>query len=241
VYATEGRYRAALRVKDGKSEDIAVVDVEAAAGKPTAVIDSPAPTDKWATGQTVTFAGHGDDDQDGLLPASAMSWELVLHHCYPGGGCHEHPGQKFPGVKSGSFVAPDHEFPAYLELRLTVTDSEGKQSTSSVQISPQTAQVRMTTSPAGSPVTFGGDTLSTPFTRTVIVGTSITVSAPTQLVLQDGRMRVLTGWSDGGAPTHTIVVPARDITYTAKYRDCQGTWGRACGNPGPPPKGSAPR
>ena len=30
-----------------------------------------------------------------------------------------------PSVASGSFVAPDHEYPSYLELRLTATDSGG--------------------------------------------------------------------------------------------------------------------
>ena len=48
---------------------------------------------------------------------------LVLQHCPS--NCHTHPLQTFAGVASGSFTAPDHEYPSYLELRLTATDSGG--------------------------------------------------------------------------------------------------------------------
>lgn len=240
-YAAEGTYKAALRVRDGQAEDIAVREVEVAAGKPTAVIDSPAPGDAWAAGETVTFSGRGRDAQGGQLPASALAWELILHHCYAGGACHAHPVDTFAGVAAGSFVAPEHEFPAYLELRLTVTDQAGRRSTSSVQIKPRTVEVTFAADPAGSPVTSGGDTLPTPYTRTVIVGTSITVSAPTALTGRDGRMRVLEGWSDGGEPTHTIVAPETATTYTAQYRQCLGTYGRACGTIPLPGKGGSPR
>ncbi|WP_213453415.1 PQQ-dependent sugar dehydrogenase [Rhizomonospora bruguierae] len=242
VYAEQGVHHAALRVRDGAGlPDIAVRDIDVAAGKPTAVIDSPVPTDTWATGQTITFSGRGVDDKDGTLPASALTWQLVLHHCYPGGACHQHPAEEFIGVSSGSFVAPDHEYPAFLELRLTVTDSDGQQSASSVQISPRTVNVTVTADPAGSPLTFGGETLPTPFMRTVIVGTSITVSAPTTLTLVDGRVRRFVDWSDGGAPTHTIVAPEADTVVTATYHECRGTYGRACADIPRPDPGTPPR
>ena len=46
-----------------------------------------------------------------------------MQHCPS--NCHSHPVQSFAGVAGGSFVAPDHEYPSYLELRLTATDSGG--------------------------------------------------------------------------------------------------------------------
>ena len=58
------------------------------------------------------------DAQDGALPASALSWSCALEHCPS--GCHEHALQTFDGVDHGSFAAPDHEYPSYLELTLTV-------------------------------------------------------------------------------------------------------------------------
>ena len=46
-----------------------------------------------------------------------------MHHCPS--NCHTHAVQTFSGVASGSFAAPDHEYPSWLELRLTATDSLG--------------------------------------------------------------------------------------------------------------------
>src|SRR3712207_8768640 len=54
--------------------------------------------------------------QDGTLPASALTWSLILHHCPS--TCHTHPVQDLVGVAHGSLSAPDHEYPSYLELKL---------------------------------------------------------------------------------------------------------------------------
>ena len=75
----------------------------------------------------IAFCGHATDAQDGTLPASALSWTLVLQHCPS--TCHTHPLQTLHRAASGSFVAPDHEYPSHLELRLTATDSGGLSST----------------------------------------------------------------------------------------------------------------
>ena len=52
-----------------------------------------------------------------------------MQHCPS--NCHPHPVQTFAGVAAGSFAAPDHEYPSYLELRLTATDSGGLTTTTS--------------------------------------------------------------------------------------------------------------
>ena len=49
------------------------------------------------------FAGTGTDTEDGTLPASAFTWEVVFHH-----DTHIHPFiQPTSGITSGSFVDPD--------------------------------------------------------------------------------------------------------------------------------------
>ena len=82
---------------------------------PTATITSPAPGTTWRVGDLIQFAGGATDAQDGPLPASRLSWDLILHHCPS--NCHTHPLQSFAGVAGGSFTAPDHEYPSHLELR----------------------------------------------------------------------------------------------------------------------------
>ena len=69
------------------------------------------------------FKGAAVDEQDGDLPPAALSWSLVLHHCPS--NCHIHSVQTWDGIDTGSFTTPDHEYPSYLELRLTATDSGG--------------------------------------------------------------------------------------------------------------------
>jgi hypothetical protein len=44
--------------------------------------------------------------------------------------------QTWSGVQSGSLSAPDHEYPSYLELRLTATDSGGATRTTTRRLDP---------------------------------------------------------------------------------------------------------
>ena len=106
---------------------------------PTATILAPPPTLTWKVGDPIAFSGQGTDPQDGTLPPSALSWQVIIHHCPS--NCHTHLYQTFDGVASGSFPAPDHEYPSYLEIQLTATDSDGNTGTASVNINPQTANL----------------------------------------------------------------------------------------------------
>ena len=60
----------------------------------------------------------------------------------------------------------------------------------------------------------------TPFTRTVIVGSNNSVSAPSPQKLTLGLRFRFTSWSDGGAQSHNIVAPASPTTYRANYQMC---------------------
>ncbi len=119
--------------------------------------------------------------------------------------------QEFAGTASGSFVAPDHDYPTWLELRLTATDSANLQHTASVMLYPKTVNLTFTSNPTGLQLTVGPSSEATPFTRTVIVGSNNSVSAPAQGNYTFGA------WSDGGAQTHTIVAPVTNATYTATF------------------------
>jgi hypothetical protein len=114
----------------------------------------------------INFSGSATDVQDGTLPASALTWSLVLYHCPS--NCHTHPLQDFAGVASGSFTAPDHEYPAYLELRLTATDSGGLQDPRTIRLDPQTVVLTFQTNPGGLQLAINGASQTASFTRTVI-------------------------------------------------------------------------
>jgi hypothetical protein len=149
----------------------------------------------------------------GALPASALSWKLVLHHCTS--GCHTHDVQSWIGVASGSFAAPDHDYPSYLELQLTATDAGGLTDTQTLRLDPRTVQVTLTSSPSGMQLGMGSSTATAPFTRTVIEGSSNSISAPNQL--RNRSSYVFSSWSDGGAPSHNITANAT-ATYSATFK-----------------------
>jgi hypothetical protein len=118
---------------------------------------------------------------------------------------------------SGSFVAPDHEYPAYLELSLTATDSGGLTDTESVRLDPQTVVLNFRTNPTGLNLAVGGTQATTPFFRTVIVRSTSSVSAISPQKLGNKRYKFVS-WSDGGAQTHNIVAPSSSSTYTATHK-----------------------
>ena len=191
---------------------------------PTATIQTPATGTTWKVGDLISFSGSATDPQQGTLPASALSWELVLQHCPS--NCHTHPLQTWPGVASGSFSAPDHEYPSHLELRLTATDAGGLTDTKTLQLDPRTVMLSFQSSPSGLQLTVGSSTSTTPFTREVIEGSNNTVSAPSPQTLT-GTNYGWVSWSDGGAQSHNIVANAA-ATYTATYPgDCRQSDGLA--------------
>ena len=179
------------------------------------MIDTPTAGTTWKVGDVINFSGHATDAQSGTLGASALTWSLVLQHC-PSSTCHEHPLQTFSGTASGSFVAPDHEYPSHLELRLTATDPGGLSNTTTRRLDPQTVDLTFGSSPAGLTLAVGSTSQPTPFTRTAIVGSTLSVSAPSPQAI-GGTVYEFVSWSDGGAQTHNLVANASG-SYVATYR-----------------------
>ena len=215
TYTQPGTYNATLRVTDTSGASAtSSVTISVGNTPPTAIIDTPVASTTWAVGDVITFSGRGTDQQSGNLPASALSWTIVLLHCPS--TCHEHPLQTISGTASGSFVAPDHEYPARLELRLTATDPGGLSNTTSVELQPRTVTLTFQSSPAGLTLAVGSTSQPTPFTRTAIVGSSLSISAPSPQT-SGGTTYEFVSWSDSGTPTHNIVASSSS-TYVATYR-----------------------
>jgi glucose/arabinose dehydrogenase/PKD repeat protein len=219
TYTQPGAYTAALRVTDPSgASGTASVPISAGNTPPTAVIDTPAASTTWRVGDTINFSGHASDPQQGPLPASALTWTLVLQHCPS--TCHEHQLQTFSGTASGSFVAPDHEYPSHLELRLSATDAGGLSATESLRLDPQTVNLTFVSEPAGLELAVGSTSQVTPFVRTAILGSTLSVSAPSPQA-SGGIPYEFVSWSDGGAQTHTITANA-PASYLARYQERTG-------------------
>ena len=218
TYTTPGAYHPSLRVTDDQgANDTASITVTGGNTAPTAVIEAPTSSLTWKVGDTINFSGHATDAQDGTLPASALSWSLILHHCFSPTDCHTHLIQTLQGVASGSFTAPDHEYPCWLEMQLTATDSGGLTSTTSVRLDPKTVVLTFKTNPGGlvlSDLAVNEAPGTTPFTVTVVVGSANSVSAPSPQQFNRSTY-FFSSWSDGGPQSHTITAPAVNTTYTS--------------------------
>lgn len=211
----------AVRVKDATNRsDVARVTLYPGNTPPQPVIESP--TKSWAVGSKVSFSGYAIDaeDDEGGDPGSGIGeaglfWSTQLYHCPD--ACHAHPLRVFPGVGGGSFSAPDHDYPAYLKVILTVTDSRGLTSSEEFAIFPRAVDLRIGSDPDGVSVGAGVESRATPYDLRVIEGSKVTLTAPTTAVV-DGAVEAFRSWSNGGARVQTIVAD-QDETYVASYRD----------------------
>ncbi len=218
TYANPGVYAASLRVTDNHgASSVDTVHIAAGNTAPTVTIDGPPAGTTWKVGDLIAFSGHATDAQDGGLPSSALSWSAVLHHCTSPTTCHVHPLRSWTGTATGSFNAPDHDWPSWLELTASATDSGGLTGTARLRLNPKTVVLTFASSPTGLKLTVGSGQGTTAFTRTAIVGSTHSVSAPSRQTL-DGKGYAFASWSDGGAQTHLVTAGSSAATYAASYR-----------------------
>ncbi|MCU1428019.1 MAG: sugar dehydrogenase [Actinomycetia bacterium] len=207
TYNDTANHTVRLRVTDsaGASSTDSVV-ISSGNHPPSVTINTPDPSAQWKVGDVISFSASATDPEDGTLPASAFVWNVTLEHCPDGVNCHEHRIESFNGVKSGAFVAPDHEYPAHLKLSLTVNDASGVTAAQSVDLFPQTTTLSVASNVSGATLAVDGTAGPGPFTKTVIVGSSHVVTAPLQQV--NGSVNDFDSWSDAGAQTHNVTVSA---------------------------------
>ncbi len=219
TYLTRATYTAVLRVRDarGAVSGPTTVRIDAGNSPPVPVIDAPAAGARFRVGQRLTLRGHATDPQDGAVPASRLSWTVLLHH----DNDHTHPLVPPTGGKAVTLKGPAPEdLPAakrsYLELRLTATDASGLSTTVSKRLQPRRVALRLRTAPRGLRLRAGGVRLRGPRTITSWAGYRVRLEARPQTAR--GRRWRFRSWSHRRTARHTLVTPARDRTYTARFR-----------------------
>lgn len=182
---------------------------------PTGQITMPAMGALYRGGETINFAGTATDPEDGNLPASAFTWEVVFHH-----DTHTHPFlPPVSGVASGSFVIPtegETSANVWYRIHLTVRDSDGRTHASFRDVLPRTAMITIATIPSGLTATIDGQPATAPFSVQGVAGILRAIGVDTLQALT-GRTYRFNGWSDGGGSTHTISTPESDTVYTASF------------------------
>ena len=185
---------------------------------PTATIDTPnADGASYSGGDTITYSGSAIDPEDGVLPASAYSWEIVLHH-----DRHIHP---FIGpvknTTNGTFTIPvnsEASSNSFYEIKLTVTDSSGQTNTQSRLIAPKSASITYSSNIAGASILLDSQPITTPQTEQNVTGVQRSLGAAANQTINGKNYRFVK-WSDDGAANHIISIPAVATTYTAIYEE----------------------
>lgn len=188
---------------------------------PAAEIVTPVDGTTYNGGQTISYNGTGMDAEDGELPASAFTWEVVFHHAD-----HTHPFiPAFSGVKEGMFTIPNSGHPetnVWYRIHLTVTDSDGAQHQVQRDVYPNLVNLTVDTNPTGLQITVDGQPHTAPYTTESVVGIIRQIGTISSQTLADTSY-VFEGWSDSGALTHDVTTPDTTTTYTANFVVAQGT------------------
>ncbi len=217
TYTTQGTFTATLTVRDGRG-GVGTDDLRIDAGNnaPAPVINSPAASKLFRVGETITLTGGATDPEDGTLPASALTWEVIRHH-----DTHTHPWLPPTSGNNVPFQAPAPEdltatTNSYLEIMLTATDSRGLTTTVRQDLDPRIVNVTFNTQPAGRTIEVFGQPFSAPKVITSWDGWGLGVNAPDQTDSSGGPL-TFAAWSDGGARGHTVTTPAAPATYVATF------------------------
>jgi glucose/arabinose dehydrogenase len=247
TYAAKGAYEVTLVASDGQASTpddrytlptiqlgappAAEIVLRAANGTLLTIVTEPDPItgldrkvikDAFRAGDTILFEGIGTDS-DGTLGESSYEWEIRFLH-----DDHAHPEDTVLGMSTGSFVTTtvEHGFFADIQagytFELTITDSDGLQTTEQVDLLPKTVDLTFEDNLAGD-VNFSIDDISrissdaNPFTLNTAINFEHTITAPGTRTV-NGSTYVFDSWSTGQT-TSTITISAPELaqTYIANY------------------------
>lgn len=219
----------AVRVKDGEGlTNTAKLTLYPGDTPPVPTIKEPAASYQWGVGDEIHLSGSAINSEGKSVEPLFLSWGTRILHCpfiAEPTNCHAHPLQDFPGVSGGNLIAPEHDYPSYLEITLTASDKRGLSTSKTIKLSPRVFTVHLASEPPGIPITAGLVAKTTPFEVPSVEGSQLVISAPPTAEL-NGKTYTWQSWSDGGAATHTIVAKGQP-SYVAKYT--------TPGEEGPPP------
>jgi glucose/arabinose dehydrogenase len=224
-YAANGVYTATLIVRDDHAGISLPAQVRIDVGNtpPAPAIALPLTSTRFYVGQPLTLQGSAADNEDGSLPNSALTWEIILHHIdqQNPGNVHTHPFLSPTQGNNIPVIAPPAEdlraaALSYLEIKLTATDSLGLARTITQTLEPKRVNLTFATQPPGLRLEINNEVITTPQTFTSWQAYAIQVKAPLSQTTQIGSWNFVS-WSDSGAATHGITTPATAVTYTAVY------------------------
>lgn len=209
TYSNAGSYAVQLHVSDPLgASNLAQTTVNAGNNAPVITITLPTTATQLRVGDTMTYAASASDVEDGDLSAQ-IQWEGRLHHAQ-----HIHPNYVIASGPLNTYTYADHGDDIWLELCAQVKDSLNAESTRPcVSLNPQTSVYTFTSAPVGLSLQYDGQSFTTPFSMTSVVGGQRLLIAPsTQLSL------TFEAWSNSGPRSQTLIIAPTEQTITATYQ-----------------------
>jgi PKD repeat protein len=138
-----GTFTATLRVSDDHGNSAtATLRIDSGNTAPAPAISAPPASLRYRVGQSITLQGGATDIEEGALPGSSLTWQVLLHH-----NAHTHPLIPPTAGSALTLTAPPPEDLAatgtsYLEVFLSATDSHGLTSVITRELRPHLGRVR---------------------------------------------------------------------------------------------------
>ncbi|HZZ99481.1 MAG TPA: PQQ-dependent sugar dehydrogenase, partial [Candidatus Paceibacterota bacterium] len=212
VYTQKGIYQVSLSV-DGSTP--AELTIWAGYLPPNVTIVTPKSSDTYMGGQQISFSATATDPQDGAVPNSNYFWQVIFHH-----NTHIHPPDDFTGQSQGVFTVPTELHTATLdvsyEFQLTVKDSVGLSTTTSVTIHPKLVDLKIDTNPSGLQLLLDDQPITTPYDQQAVPGFERSLSAVSPQTV-NGVNYSFGSWSNGGPQSQTFILPDSNSNYVANY------------------------
>ncbi|MCB9263609.1 MAG: PQQ-dependent sugar dehydrogenase [Lewinellaceae bacterium] len=217
---TDDGSRFRCRVSNGIGEAIsheALLSVTANT-RPDPVILAPSDNPTYRAGDTLFFSGMASDAEDGNLGAEQLIWRIDFHH-----DDHTHPAMApVTGIENGFYLIPivgETSDNVWYRVHLTAVDQEGLSRTVYKDILPEKNEITIHTEPPGLQLRVDGQTVTTPYTFTSVVGILRTIKAPaTQL--QGESIFTFSQWAGGSTQsTATFQAPDSLFSLTAYYEE----------------------
>ncbi len=165
----------------------------------------------WSVGEEI--GAYAETSDDGPLAEADHLFSLTVEHCPS--VCHSHPITSFRG-RSGSFIAPDHEYPSRLLFTASVTDARGMTATRSVSLAPSSVDLTFRTAPKKLALTVAGHRRRGVHEQTFVRGSRFSVVAAEEQRYR-GKLWRFTGWADDAERIREIVAPDEPRSYVADY------------------------
>lgn len=224
----EGKQESPNRVVVVKVEDdenlssVARITLYPGDKPPTVAITEPSLSFKWGVGDEVDLNALGTDAKGTpIFEPLPYYWVTRMAHCpnlSDPNACHVHPLQTFAGIKHAELLAPQHDYPSFIEAVVRVSDKRGLSGTATIKIDPRTVDLSLASEPAGVDLLAGSVEEQAPFVVPAIDGSEIQLSAPL-LAEVGGENYVWKEWSDHGGASHPIVVGQGAPEYKAIYTE----------------------